>query len=196
MAMATTFNYVVPHMIVDGDQEAMEQAFFPATYDGTLTGNAVYVEGDLVEFHEGKVRRSARTTPADVPTLFLAGAAWAQTFGLTRGSQTTRTLTDVPLNIIPAKNEFVFTYQHDKNDTTPHEFAAADLQAVQARQAREIAWNDEEKCYTIRNGTTNPRVVLVGLFKGVVGDSNVQVRARIITPGIIGPAGPTGPTGP
>ena len=177
--MAETLNVVVPHMLVDGDREAMEQAFIVDGYDDTLTGDDVYVEADLVEVASGLVLRSQQATPANVPALFLAGADWSQPFALTRGSQKTRTIRDVPLNVIPDKNMFVMTYQDGTADGTAHEFLAADLQSVQARERREIAWNDTEKCYTVRDGTTNPTVTLLGVFKGEVGDSNVQVLVRL-----------------
>jgi hypothetical protein len=174
-------NYIVPHMIVDGDQPAMDQVMVEAGYDSTLTGNAIYVEGDLVEVVTGKVRRSAQTTPANVPALFLAGANHAQPFAITRNGQSTRTIVDVPLNVIPDKNEFVMTYQGNAADGANYVFLAADLQAVQARARREIDFNDDAtvKAYTVRSGTTNPAVTLLGVFKGAVGDSNVQVLVRL-----------------
>ena len=177
--MATVHNFVVPHMIVDGDQEAMEQVLVAAGYDDTLTGDDVYVEGDLVEVVAGKVERSQITTAANVPALFLAGADHAQPFGLTRGTQTTAVITDVMLNVIPDKNVFVMTLQDDSADGAPHIFTTADLQAIRVRTKREIIWNDTEKCYTVRNGTTNPAVTLLGVFKGEVDDSNVQVLVRL-----------------
>lgn len=177
--MATVYNFVVPHMIVNGDQEAMEQVFIEAGYDSTLTGDDVYVEGDLVEVSGGKVLRSQQATPANVPSLFLAGANHAQPFALTRGTQLTRTIVDVPLNVIPDDNVFVMTYQDEVADGVAKVFAAADLQAIQARTKREIAWNDTEKCYTVRSGVTNPAVTLLGVFKGEVDDSNVQVLVRL-----------------
>lgn len=177
--MATVHNFVVPFMIVDGDQEAMEQVFIEDGYDDTLTGDDVYVEGDLVQIAAGKVIRSQQATPANVPSLFLAGADHAQAFGITRGTQKSRTIEDVPLNVIPDKNVFVMTYQDDAADGAAKEFEAADLIAVQSRLKREIAWNDTEKCYTVRDGVTNPAVTLLGVFKGAVGDSNVQVLVRL-----------------
>jgi len=177
--MAEVLNYVVPHMLVDGDREAMEQVFIEDGYDDTHTGDEIYVEGDLVEVATGKVRRSAQTTPANVGQLFLAGANWAQPFALTRGTQTTRTIRDVPLNIIPDENTFVMTYQGNAADGANYVFLTADLQACQARARREIDFNATEKAYTVRSGTTNPAVTLLGVFKGEVGDSNVQVLVRL-----------------
>lgn len=173
--------FIVPFMLVDAasNRGAMEQTVIVDGYDDTLTGDDVYVEGDLVEVDSGTVKRSHRETAANVPPLFLAGANHTQTFGLTRGSTKTRTLRDVPLNDIPPDNIFVMTYQDDAADDADHEFVAADLQAVQARERREIAWNDEEKCYTVRDGTTNPAVTLLGVFKGEVGDDNVRVLVRL-----------------
>ena len=175
------FNFVVPFMLVDGDQPAMDQAFIAGGYDSGLTGDSVYVEGDLVELASGKVRRSAQTTPANVPALFLAGANHAQPFALTRGAQKTRTIEDVPLNVIPDKNVFVMTYVGNASDGADYVFAAGDLQACQANARREIDFdaNAAVKAYTVRNGTTNPTVTLLGVFKGAVGDSNVQVLVRL-----------------
>lgn len=177
--MAVVHNFVVPHMIVDGDQEAMEQVLVADGYDATLTGDDVYVEGDLVQVTSGKVLRSQITVAANVPALFLAGADHDQPFGLTRGTQTTAVITDVHLNVIPDKNVFVMTLQDDSADGAPHVFTAADLQATRARIKREVIWNDVEKCYTVRNGTTNPTATLLGVFKGEVDDSNVQVLVRL-----------------
>lgn len=188
-------NVIHPHMLTDGDLQAME--LHVADYDSTLVGDDVYVEGDLVEVASGKVKKSQQTTPANVPALFLAGQSHAQPYAV--GTY----LADwgVPLNVIPSVNRFVMTYQSNSADATPYVFASGDLQAVQARARREIAWNDTEKCYTVRNGTTNPAVTLLGVFKGAVGDSNVQVIVRLdpggaATLGAAGPTGPTGPTGP
>lgn len=171
-------NYVVPFMLVNGDQEAMEFTRTPGSYDSTLTGDDVYVEGDLVELSSGKVIRSQETTPAtlEAKELFLAGQDHKQDFALDYFLDN-----GVPLNLIPARNEFVMTYQHSAADGSNYTFLAADLQAVQAHQRREIVWNDTEKCYTVRNGTTNPKVTLLRVFKGEVGDDNVQVVVRLDT---------------
>lgn len=177
--MAETHNFVVPFMLVNGDREAMEQVFIEGGYDDTLTDDDVYEEGDLVEVSSGSVIRSQQATAANVPQLFLAGADHAQPFGITRNGVSTRTLTDVPLNRIPSDNIFVMTYQDDAADGANKEFVAADLQSVQAGERREIAWNDTEKAYTVRDGTTNPAVTLLGVFKGAVGDNNVQVMVRL-----------------
>lgn len=166
-------DFTHPFMLVDGDREAMEQRF--AGFNDSLASAAQYVEGDLVEVVSGEVTKSVRTTPALITKLFLAGQDYDQPFALAyfRGR-------GVPLNVIPKKNLFVFTYQDDKNDTTPHEFAAGDLEAVLGGAERELAYNAEEECYTIRDGDTNPAVQLVGIWKGAVGDNNVQVIARIL----------------
>lgn len=174
-------NYIVPHYLVNGDQEAMDQVFITDGYDDTHTGTEVYVEGDLVEVVAGLVRRSAQTTPANVGQLFLAGANWDQPFALTRGTQKTRTIRDVPLNIIPTDNEFVMTYQGNAADGADYTFLAADLQAVQANERRELDFNSDAtvEAYTVRSGTTNPAVTLLRVFKGEVGDTNVQVVVRL-----------------
>lgn len=177
--MAKTHNVVVPHMLVDGDQEALSQTFIEDGYDDTLTGDDVYVEADLVEVASGKVKRSQQATPANVPALFLAGANHAQPFAITRNGVSTRPIVDVPLNRFTEHNVFVMTYQDGTADGTAHEFLTADLQSVQAQERREIAWNDTEKCYTVRDGTTNPTATLLGVFKGVVGDSNVRVLVHL-----------------
>lgn len=171
--------YVVPFALVHGDQEAPEQTFIVDGYDDTLTGDDRYVEADLVEVASGKVKRSQQTTPANVPALFLAGANWEQPFALTRGTTKTRTIRDVPLNDIPDDNIFVMTFQKGAADGADYTLLAADLYAIQARERREIAWNNTEKCYTIRAGTTNPAVTLLGVYKGDVGDDNVRVMVRL-----------------
>ncbi len=168
-------NYIHPFMLLDGDREAMEQRFDEGTFNDSLASAAQYEEGDLVEVVTGTVTKSVRTDAALITKLFLAGQSYDQPFALAyfRGR-------GVPLNVIPKKNLFVFTYQDDAIDTADHEFAAADLQAVLAGAERELEYNVERECYTIRDGDTNPTVQLVGIFKGEVGDDNVQVIARIL----------------
>lgn len=170
-------NVVFPHMLVDGDREAMEFQRTPDTYDSELAEADRYIEGDLVEVNaDGKVQKAVGTA-AEVAAkaLFISGQSWDQNFALdylkAKG---------VPLNVIPAKNRFVFTYQGATADGTPHEFAAADLLAVQQNALREIAYNSTEGCLTVRAGTTNPKCTLKGIFKGEVGDENVRVIVELM----------------
>lgn len=169
--------YTHPFMLVDGDREAMEQRFDEGTYETGLAEANQYVEGDLVAFVSGKVRKSVVTTPANITPLFFAGQDYVQPFALQYWEDR-----GVPLNVIPQKNYVVFTYQDDAPDDDDHEFAAADLQAVLAGSRRELVYNTDEGCYTIRDGSTNPTVQLVAVHKGEVGDDNVQVIARILDP--------------
>lgn len=172
-------NIVHPFALVNGDQEARGQKYVPGTYDDTLTGDSIYREGDLVSVASGKVLKSIITTPANVLPLYLAGADWAQPFAkdylLAQG---------VPLNVIFRDNLFVMTWQDASADGTPDELQAADKQAILQGARREIKFNADAsaKCFTIRDGTTNPQVQLVDLFKGDVGDVNVQVIVRLLDP--------------
>jgi len=166
---------IQPFMLVDGDREAMEFQMEPGTYDSSpLTGPSIYVEGDLVEVASGKVKKSTQTTPANVPELFLAGADYVQPFAkdylLDAG---------VPLNVIPSRNQFVMTYKADKASGTAHTFATADFNAVVSHARREIQYQAEALGYVVTNGTSNPKVTLLGIFKGAVGDDNVQVIVRL-----------------
>jgi hypothetical protein len=167
--------YTHPFMLVDGDVQAMEQRYNPGTFDDSLTESARYLEGELVSVVSGLVTKSVITTPANIQPLFLAGQDWEQPFAKPY-------LRDmgVPLNVIPRNNFFVFTYQHDALNDANHEFAAGDFQAVVNGALRELVYNTVEGCYTIRDGSTNPTVQLVGIFKGAVGDDNVRVIARIL----------------
>ena len=170
--------YVVPHMLVDGDREAMDFAMTPGSYDSTLTGDAQYKEGDLVIVNAGKVSRAVSATAATLAAqeLFLAGADWSQPF-----AKQYLLDTGVPLNVIPQRNLFVMTYRGNAAAGADYTFLAADLQAVQAHARREIAFDTVEKCLVITSGTSNPKVTLQRMFRGAVGDTNVQIVVKLDT---------------
>ena len=169
-------NTVVPFMLVDGDQEAMEFQRSPGSYKTGLTTTA-YKEGDIVYYNAGKVEKVTQATEALVQaeTLYLAGQSYDQPFAksylLDKG---------VPLNVIPRRNRFVMTYKDDSADGVVHTFAAADLQAVQEQDSRGIRYDAVDGALVVTDDTTNPKCVLKGIFKGEVGDDNVQVIVELL----------------
>jgi len=169
---------VHPYMLVDGDQEAMEFARWPGTYDDTHTGDEIYEEGDLVFINSsGKVAKAASATAATVAAmqLYLAGQSWDQPFAkqylLDKG---------VPLNVIPKRNRFVFTYTGNASAGVPYTFAAGDLLAVQQGAAKEILFDATYGMLVVRSSTTNPKCILKGVFKGGVNDANVRVLVELL----------------
>lgn len=167
-----------PHMLVDGDREAMEFSRFPGSYDSNHTGTEVYEEGDLVYIDSnGKVAKAASATPATIAAmkLYLAGQSWDQPFAKSY-------LLDagVPLNEIPAKNRFVFTYHGNASTGDPYTFASGDLLAVQQGAAKEIIFDTTFGHLVVRSSTTNPKCILKGVFKGEVGDENVRVLVELL----------------
>lgn len=168
--------YTHPFMLVDGDKEAMEFSRIPGSYAANLTGDDIYLEGDLVELNAGTVRKCTTTTAANVGQLFLAGADYVQPFAFDYYRDA-----GVPLNVIPRRNRFVMTYRGSAAAGADYEFLAADKQAVQARARREIVFDTTEKCLVVTNGTSNARCTLLGIFKGDVGDNNVQVIVQLDT---------------
>jgi hypothetical protein len=176
------FNFMVPSMLVDGDQPAMDQLFIANGYNPLLVGDAVYVEGDLCEIVGGLfVMRSHEAVPANIPPMYLAGANHAQPFALIRNGQATRTIVDVPLNVIPEKNEFIMTYTGNAADGVDYTFLAADLALVNAQTRVEIKWDADPlvQAYVAKSTVVNPTVTLLRLHKGTVGDENVQVVVRL-----------------
>ena len=168
-------------MLVDGDKEAMEFSMVQGSYNPNLANDAIYLEGELVEVSSGLVQKCNAATTANVGQLFIAGANWAQPFAkpylLAEG---------VPLNIIPRRNRFVMTYRGNTAagagpEPADHTFLAADLQAVQARGRVGLVFDAHAKCLVAVTEATvaNQRATLVGVFKGDVGDDNVQVIVQL-----------------
>lgn len=174
-------DYTHPFMLVDGDKEAMEFSMVPGSYDTTLTNDHIYLEGELVELNSGKVRKCTANATSAVGQLFIAGADWSQPF-----AKQYLLDTGVPLNVIPRRNRFVFTYRGNTNagagpEPADHTFAAGDLQAVQARGRVGLVFDAYAKCLVAVTESTaaNQRATLVGVFKGDVGDDNVQVIVQL-----------------
>ena len=173
--------YTHPFMLVDGDKEAMEFSRIPGSYAANLIGNDVYLEGDLVELNAGTVRKCTAATTAAVGQLFLAGADYVQPFAFDYYKDA-----GVPLNVIPRRNRFVFTYRGNTAAgagplPANHTFASGDKQAVQARGRVGIVFDPHAKCLVAVTESTaaNQRGTLVGIFKGDVGDDNVQVIVQL-----------------
>lgn len=173
------YNYVHPYQLPDGQEHAMDEG--RGVYDSTLTGDGVYVEGDLVVVSPTTGNVQKWIAPGAGLLLALAGADWSQPFAkqywLDDG---------VVLNKIKKVNYFVFTYQAAGGaavaDGSNAAFDATDLALVQGGDVRDIHFNATEKCITIADtsGTANnPQVQLIDTYRGGVGDSNVQVLARI-----------------
>lgn len=183
------YDYIHPYMMVDGEVPAPD--FSRADYDDAIVKDSAqeYEQADLVYVPAGstKVQKCATAVAAEVTGLALAGADWHQPhlppadpreeaagllhWFLRRG---------VPLNHIPIKNEFVFSYQGDAADGADKAFAAADEQAVKGAAQRDLVFNASEGCLTVRSTSASPAVQLIRVLQGVVGDSNVRVVARIL----------------
>lgn len=165
-------DYVFPHMLPNGEQEAM--GFKRVSRDAALAAASQYVEGDLVVALAGGL---AKYTAANLGRIGLAGRDYVQDFAkqywLDAGE---------PVNLIADENEFVFSYQGATADGSSHTFAAADLLAVEQGVTRDAVFNATELCPTIRgtSGTANTiQVRLLRVYSGEVGDTNVQVVGRI-----------------
>lgn len=166
--------YVHPHMLPNGDQQAMDFKRVTRDAAGVEGTDSEYVEGDLVVAGAGGL---VKYTDTNLGKVGLAGRNYVQPFALDywleRGE---------PVNLIPDDNEFVASYQNDALDGADYTFLAADLLAVEQGAVRDLVFNATEKCATIRDssGTASTvQVKLLRLFRGGVGDDNVQVVVRI-----------------
>lgn len=167
--------YIVPHMLPNGEQPAMDFKRVTRDTAGVDGTDLEYVEGDLVVAGAGGL---TRYTAAALGLVGLAGRDYDQPFAkqyfLDAGE---------PVNLIPEANEFVFSYQGAAADGASHTFAAADLLAVEQGATRDAVFNATEKAATIRgtSGTANTiQVKLLRVYSGAVGDTNVQVVGRIV----------------
>jgi len=173
------YNYVHPYLLPDGEEEAADEIL--GVYDSALSGDGVYVEGDLVTISPTTGKVMKWIAPGAGLLLGLANQKYDQPFAkqyfLDFG---------VPINILDQENYFVFTYQAASlgavADGSDALFDASDLAAVQGGATRDLQFNATEKAITIADsvGTANtPQVKMIRAYKGGVGDSNVQVLARI-----------------
>lgn len=177
--------YVHPFPILDGDREAMEFELNSGSYNATLptgpTGGR-YVEGDLVTVDPstGMVAKVVATAGATVAAqaFFEAGADWDQPFALPylldRG---------VPLNVIPQRNMYVMTYRGNASAGDDYALTSGDIAAFRTQPAREVVYDAVEGCLVVTNGTSNPKVTILGLFgeNPKAGDINPRVIVRIHT---------------
>jgi len=172
-------NYAFPYLLPDGQQPAMDELL--AKYDSTLVGDNVYVEGDLITISAATGIVTKYNAVAAGSLLGLAGADWSQPFAkpywLSEG---------VVINCLHRTHYMVFSYQAANGgavaDGADALFAAADLAAIQAGAIRDLVFNATEKCLTLRDtvATLNtPQAQMISVYKGIVGDNNVQVLARI-----------------
>lgn len=140
-----------------------------AIHDDSLTGDDIYTVGDLCVLGSGNITtRLVETTPANVAGVFCAGHEWAD-----------------PVTIHPMYNElinpdevWIGTYQGSESDGTAGLLEAADLAAIQAMTPLEIDYNATEDVMTIRNGTTNPAVIPLGVYQGGIGTGNSIILFR------------------
>lgn len=166
-------DYVVPFFLLN-PRESMGRT--RGGYDESLAEGSRFKFGDLVEIVSGDVIKCVRTTPANITPLGVAGQDWDQRrFAFDYWKEN-----GIPVETFPKRHIAIFTFQHDANNNANHEFAAANLNSVRANESRELAYNDEVDVLTIRNGTTNPAVKMLYVFRGGVGDSNVQVACEIL----------------
>lgn len=177
--------YVHPFPILDGDREAMEFELNNGSYNASLptgpTGGR-YVEGDLVTVDPstGMVAKVVATAGATVAAqaFFEAGADWDQPFALPylldRG---------VPLNVIPQRNQYVMTYRGNAGAGANYTLTSGDIAAFRTQPAREVVYDTAEGCLVVTNGTSNPKVTILGLYgeNPQAGDINPRVIVRIHT---------------
>lgn len=182
--------YVHPFPILDGDREAMEFELNEGSYNATLptgpTGGR-YVEGDLVTVDPstGMVAKVVATAGATVAAqaFFEAGADWDQPFALPylleRG---------VPLNVIPQRNMYVMTYRGNAAvgagpEPADYTLTSGDIAAFRTQPQHEVVYDPWAECLVVTNGTTNPKVTILGLYgeNPKAGDINPRVIVRIHT---------------
>ena len=175
--MAETFEYVVPYPILSA-RVSMGRARLQR--NSALSGDSVYVQGDLVESDSsGQAQKCTQTTPASIGRLAFASTNFSLApLDATRHAyQTTR---GEPVDVLPKEHTLVFTYQGSTADGSDHVFTEADADAVRRQLNRELIYNTSEDVLTIRNTSSNPNVRLKRIHEGVVGDSNVRVEVELL----------------
>lgn len=177
--MPEVFPYVTPHPLLN-PREPMGRG--RGGWNASATSAQQWERGDLVEIDAstGLVRKCSQTTPANILRLAFAAAPYSvEPLDTTRyGYYTDR---GVPLDALREGHLVVFTYQGNTANTSNHVFLAADFNAVRAQVSRELVFNGTEGVLTIRSTSTNPNVKLKYVFRGEVGDSNVQVACEILS---------------
>lgn len=165
---------VIPFMLVDGDQEAMDFHRTPGSYDNSLSGDPkAYVEGDLVCYVSGKVQKCVETDPTKLPTLYLAGQSWHQPF-----AKPYLLAAGVPLNVIPKRNRFVMTFRDSSGGEVA--FDATDQGLVDAQAEVDVAYVSAIGGLAVLDSTTGPRARLKRVWKGGVGVTNTQVLVELV----------------
>lgn len=176
--MAEVLNYVKPHPLLN-PREPMGR--MRAARNPALASGSQWKRGDLVEVvaATGFVQKVTQTTPANILRMGFAAADFdIAPLNTTRyGYYADR---GVPIDTVKDGHLVVFTFQHDTANTADHEFTATNLGSVQAQELRQLVYNTTTGVLTIRNGTSTPTVKLRYVFKGGVGDSNVQVACEIL----------------
>ena len=175
--MAEVLNYVKPHPLLN-PREPMGR--MRAAWNPSATTAEQWKRGDLVEVvaATGFVRKVVQTTPANILRMSFAAADYdVSPLGERYSYYTDR---GVALDTLRDGHIVIFTYQGATANDEDHEFVAADLAAVQAQESRELVYNPDRGVLTIRNGGTNPNVKMRYVFKGGVGDSNVQVACIVL----------------
>lgn len=175
--MAEVLSYVKPHPLLN-PREPMGR--MRAAWNPSATTAEQWKRGDLVEVvaATGFVRKVVQTTPANILRMAFAAADYdTSPLGERYSYYTDR---GVPLDTLRDGHILVFTFQGGTANANDHEFTAADLAAVQAQESRELVYNTTRGVLTIRAGSTNPNVKMRYVFKGGVGDSNVQVACILL----------------
>lgn len=164
-----------------------------AIYDASLTGDSRYIAGDLVTLDaSGKTTRSIQTTAANVTKLLEAGHSWVlDALPRTKaGAITPQHLGQLRNNRILGDSRWIMSYQHNSADGTPYAVTQADLDEIRSgSEKRELKFNANAvgKNYTVRDGSANPAVVILGLFDATtqVGDTDVPVIVQFL-PSVLG----------
>lgn len=178
-ANAVDLAYAVPHPLQTSQVRAAPNQV-AAGYDATLTGDNVYERGDLIQVNgSGNFTKLVETTPANLTGVLLAGHDH---------DQGTKVLEDVLGNkkwldnlygdLIPADEQWVFTYQGNAANTVNYTMAGGDVALFRSGVKAELIFNTTEKVMTVRHTTVNPNVEIMGLFKGAVGFTNPRVYVR------------------
>lgn len=143
-----------------------------AGYDGSLSGDNIYVAGDLgIVNTSGNFTKLVQTTPANIAGVILLEHNHAQ--AKAKGNFTNHLYG----SIIPADEEWMFTYQGNASNGADYTMVSGDVADFREGTKYELVFNSTEKVMTVRNTTTNPTVVVVG-YQGAVGYKNPRVIVR------------------
>lgn len=135
-----------------------------------LTGTAIYKYGDLATLSSGNTTRLVEATPANIANVLIAAHDWTNP----------PTVGKLYNELIHQDDEFIATFQGGEADGSDGVFDAAAFTLVKQQTAVEMDYNATEDKMTVREGTTNPTVKLLRVFKGGVGVANTIVVVKFL----------------